>query len=52
MAWALQVLIEVREGPERRTAQEALECHPIPRAPRRPYRRRGRRLVPTQGPGE
>jgi hypothetical protein len=52
VAWALQVLIEVREGPKRRAAQEALVCHPIPRALRRPYRRRGRRLVPTQGPSE
>jgi len=52
VAWALQVLIEVDEGPKRRIAQEALVCHPIPRALRRPYRRRGRRLVPTQGPSE
>jgi len=38
VAWALQVLVEVRECPELRLAQEALECHPIPRALRRPYR--------------
>jgi hypothetical protein len=52
VAWALQVLIEVHEGPNRRVAQEALVCRPIPRAFRRPYRRSGRRLVPTQGPSE
>src|SRR6266567_3723756 len=50
VAWALQVLIEVREGPKRRAAQETLVCHPIPRALRRPYCRKGRRLVPTRGP--
>jgi hypothetical protein len=42
----------VREGPKRRVAQEALVCHLIPRALRRPCRRRGRQLVPTQGPSE
>ena len=52
VAWALQVLIEVHEGPERRVAQDALVCHSIPCALRRPYRRRGRRLSPTQGPSE
>jgi len=38
VAGALQVPIELRECPELRVAQEALECHPIPRALRRPYR--------------
>jgi hypothetical protein len=52
VARALQVQIEVCEGPKRRPAQETLVCHPIPRALRRPCRRRGRRLVPTQGPSE
>ena len=52
VAGALQVLVKVGEGPKRRVAQEALVCHPIPRAVRRPYRRRGGRLVPTQRPGE
>ena len=52
VARALQVLIEVRERPECRSAQETLVCHPIPRALRRPYRRKRRRLVPTHGPSE
>ena len=52
VARALQVLIEVREGPKCRVARETLVCHPIPRALRRPYRRRGRRLFRTQGPSE
>jgi hypothetical protein len=52
VAWALQMLIEVREGPKRGVTHEALVCRPIPRALRRPYRRRGRWLVPTQGPSE
>ena len=52
VAWALQVLVQVREGPKRRVAQEALVCCPIPCPVRRPYRRRGRRLVPSQGPSE
>jgi hypothetical protein len=46
------MLIEVREGPKRRVAQEVLVYHPIPRALRRPYHRKGRRLVPTHGPSE
>ena len=52
VAWALQVQIEVPEGPKRRVAQEALVCHPIPRALRRPYCRGGWRFVPTRGPHE
>jgi hypothetical protein len=52
VAWALQMLIEVRESPKRRAAQEALVRHPIPRALCRPCRRRGWRLVPAQGPSE
>jgi hypothetical protein len=49
---ALQVLIEVRELSIRPVAQKALVRHTIPRALRRPHSRRGRRLVPAQGPGE
>ena len=52
VAWAPQMLIEMREGPIRRVAQEALVCHPIPRALRRPYRRRRRRLFPAHGPSK
>jgi hypothetical protein len=37
VAGALQVLIEMRERPIRRVAQEALECRSIPRALRRPH---------------
>jgi hypothetical protein len=46
------VLVEVREDSKCRVAQEAFVCHPIPRALRRPHRRRGRRLVPTRGGSE
>ncbi len=52
VAWALQVLIELHERPERRIAQKALVFHPIPRALRRPRLHRGRWFFPTQGSGE
>jgi hypothetical protein len=39
VAWATQVLIELREGPEGRVAQKALVYVPIPRELRRPRRR-------------
>jgi hypothetical protein len=48
VARALQVLVEAGERPERGVAQETFERHPIPRAVRRPYCRRQRRIVPTR----